>query len=699
VFSGSSGPLTVDGYTFTSVDQSVLVKDQSSSAQNGVYVLSQVSPWKLTRRYDTDTVGELAQYTEVRVSDGASNRGRVFYVSSASPTTLNSSNIQFSERIRPVSFTAAPLDVDYATSGPLPNHTLTTNPVPAVLNGTGNGALQIDGINVVAGRSVLVKDEGSPSNHNGVYTVSSAGSSSSKWKLVRRNDADQTGDLTPREEVRVGGGTSNAGKVFHVSNPSSGSITYDNSTNTAISFALQLLPTMMVPVISPDGSKIAYVNGDADSTPGLTDTGWRRGLSLLNFEQDTMTVSKKVRLLNNYSGAAEPFKWPFFESDSRSLVYVETESGEYCNASDSNRSNAAIDSNAERACADAAYGSMSPTTRGYWKGKLFSIDTSAATPSTTRVELSKLNDGDDDTGTDDFSNADHNYQPTVLPSAKGGYRWAIFTSTRAYGNQLNQSSGATPTHFTCASSMLWMAAIDDVTASSTDRSHPAFLLPGQNMAKLNDPLPHYINERGYLVPSACKGSGVSCSSNDECCGSPASAACRAPASWTPASGPPAKTCVAAGACSLEGESCSTPADCCDGTACVNFTCAPPPTYQAASFERSYEADCPDSYQPVWQLLSYYLTTGSDSKLNFSVQAANDVADLNTAPVIVLGSSDKDVVSPASPDFQDLGKALTNANSNGLNHLRLLIDFVPSTDKRTAPVLHDWEVRYTCEAAQ
>ena len=38
-------------------------------------------------------------------------------------------------------------------------------------------------------------------------------------------------------------------------------------------------------------------------------------------------------------------------------------------------------------------------------------------------------------------------------------------------------------------------------------------------------------------------------------------------------------------------------------------------------------------------------------------------------------------------------------SNGLDHLRLTIDFVPSTDKQSAPILHDWEVRYTCQPAQ
>jgi hypothetical protein len=132
---------------------------------------------------------------------------------------------------------------------------------------------------------------------------------------------------------------------------------------------------------------------------------------------------------------------------------------------------------------------------------------------------------------------------------------------------------------------------------------------------------------------------------------------------------------------------------------VNFKCAEPPSFTSASYERNYDAVCPDSYQPTWQLLSYYLTTGSDSKISFGVQTANETADLDAAPVIDVGSSDKDAVSPATPEFLDVGQALRSANSNGLNHLRLIITLLPSTDKKTAPILHAWEMRYTCEPAQ
>jgi hypothetical protein len=187
-----------------------------------------------------------------------------------------------------------------------------------------------------------------------------------------------------------------------------------------------------------------------------------------------------------------PVKWPFFESDSRSLLVVQTSSSEYCSSAST------LTNDAGKACFESIYGNMSPTTRGYWPGKIFALDTNA--PSSTLFEMSRLNDAEDST------DADKAYQPTVLPFVSGGYRWVIFTSPRSYGNQFNQKG----THFTCGASTLWIAAIADRTAAANDdRSYPAFLLPGQNIAPITQQ-DHYVNERGYLVPSPCKGAGVAC---------------------------------------------------------------------------------------------------------------------------------------------------------------------------------------------
>jgi hypothetical protein len=692
---GASGSLTVDGFTLDTVGQAVLVKNEGSAFRNGVYYLKVVSPWKLERRYDADSVAELPVNMEVRVSDGATNLGHVFYISAVSAGTFNSTKTYTfaSKAIPAVAYTAAPLVAKLATTGALTPATVTqaTN----VLTAGANGALTIDGTAVALNDVVLVKNEGTASR-NGVYSLTRLGTGSVKWQLTRTTSADEVSstELRTGMDVKVTSGSSNAGKVFYISSPAYGATFTVNSTS--IAFAETSMPSMMVPVFSPDATKVAYVNADADPVAGAGATGWRRGLSMFSFDQATLAISNKKRLRSTYSSGSNgtPMKWPFFESDSRSLLFVETDVAEYCDSTDTYPTT--VDSSIRRACYQGGYGSMSPTTRGYWAGKIYSLDTQ--NPSGTTVELAKLNDAEDS------FDADRAYQPTVLPFSAGGYRWVIFTSPRAFGNQLNakNATGTVGTHFSCAASMLWVSALTDTVAGNTDRSHPAFLLPGQKLAAITT-ANHYINERGYLVPTPCKAVGASCTSNDDCCGSdasPATAACRAPTGWTSASGPPAKTCASTGGtCSNAGGSCNSPADCCNAAACVDYKCAAPPTFTEADFTRDYAADCADEALPDWELFSYHLTTGGDSRLEFSVQTANTSAGLASAPVIDLGQSLNTVVSPADPEYKDVGAAFDAIMSNGRKYVRVTVTFVPSSNSLTAPVLHDWEMRYTCQDAQ
>lgn len=695
-----SGALTIDGFTLNTIGQAVLVKNEATTLRNGVYSLTVINPWRLARRYDADAAGEMTPNMEVRVSDGNANLGRTFYISApavGATITPNTTNITFTERVYPpVTNTAAPLAARLATTAALAPATVTM--AGNVLTAGANGALTIDGQSVALNDVVLVKDEATASR-NGVYTLTTLGTASVKWKLTRSPAADAVvaGELQPGLEVKVSQGTTNAGRVYVLSSPIYGATFTLNSTS--IGFEQTALPSMMVPVISPDGKKVAYVSADDDPVAGVANSGWRRGLSMFSFDQATRQVSSKKRLLNNYSSSSNgtPVKWPFFESDSRSLLYVETDPAEYCSAADGGN-NIVVNSDIKRACFQAVYGSMSPTTRGYWPGKIYSIDSAAANPAGTRVELAKLNDAEDSFD-DDLA-----YQPTALPFSAGGYRWVIFTSPRAFGNQLNakNATGTVGTHFTCAASMLWVSALSDTAANGTDRSNPAFLLPGQYMG-LATSVNHYINERGYLVPTACKNIAASCTTDDDCCGAattPKTAACRAPSGWAPASGPPAKTCAAiSGTCSNAGGSCNSPADCCNNAACVGYKCAAPPTYTGAIFERDYAADCGADYQPVWELLSYHLTTDKDSRLEFDVQTASTAAGLDAALLIDLGMSQNTVVKPADPEFKDVGAALDARRMNGWDFVRISVTFIPSSDSLSAPILHDWEMRYSCEPAQ
>jgi hypothetical protein len=55
------------------------------------------------------------------------------------------------------------------------------------------------------------------------------------------------------------------------------------------------------------------------------------------------------------------------------------------------------------------------------------------------------------------------------------------------------------------------------------------------------------------------------------------------------------------------------------------------------------------------------------------------------------------VSPTAPAYWDVGGTLeTAAVSRHYSNVRINMTLAPSTDGKYAPILHDWEMRYTCE---
>jgi hypothetical protein len=88
-----SGPRTVDGVSCVAGDR-VLVKDQASTAFNGIYDVAN-GAW--TRSTDFDSIDEIARGTMVIVaSEGATNPNSLWFVTSADPTAMDTSPITFS---------------------------------------------------------------------------------------------------------------------------------------------------------------------------------------------------------------------------------------------------------------------------------------------------------------------------------------------------------------------------------------------------------------------------------------------------------------------------------------------------------------------------------------------------------------------------------------------------------------------------
>jgi hypothetical protein len=87
-----SGTQTVDGRSLVALDR-VLVKDQSTASQNGIYIVS-AGPW--TRATDMDTWAEVVS-AAVFVSEGTVNGDRGFVCTSDAGGTLGSTAIAFAQ--------------------------------------------------------------------------------------------------------------------------------------------------------------------------------------------------------------------------------------------------------------------------------------------------------------------------------------------------------------------------------------------------------------------------------------------------------------------------------------------------------------------------------------------------------------------------------------------------------------------------
>jgi hypothetical protein len=307
------------------------------------------------------------------------------------------------------------------------------------------------------------------------------------------------------------------------------------------------------------------------------------------------------------------------------------------------------------------------------------------------------------------------FQPTVLSTAAAGYRWVIFTSQRAYGNQVNNYNipGATKTTASCATSQLWMAALQNATSGSTDRSFPAFWLPNQlyEPVVLSKSAVQYVNERGYLVPSACKVSGTTsasvCNVNSDCC----SGSCRID---LPASAPPTLHCQNALAnCQPTGGSCAANSDCCAEEVCNTGQCVSVTTYLPSTYSRTFSASCPAGTAVVWQNFQWNASapapngSATSAQIVFSATAAQTAAQLGSGPTITLGTanhanSNVPVGNPiANYLYVNVQNAFTAANSTtvGDSYLQVTMTFSPSSDYLQTSTLYDWNQAYDCTASE
>lgn len=304
-----------------------------------------------------------------------------------------------------------------------------------------------------------------------------------------------------------------------------------------------------MPAVSPDGSTLIENNAQLPGPPGGSDGMW-----------DSHTGQKLTGL--GLDGVM--LDMPAFAPNGSRIAYVDHAShqlGSYAwDPVTKIASNPVLlaDPGADPSLNAIAFPSVSPDAEWivYHRGTYpQSLDTrngngylylASSTQPGVEVRLANLN-GD----TYPFAAGDrdrpYNYEPTFAPLEAGGYAWVVFTSRRTYGNRLTGGKDAVK--------QLWVAAIDRDPTNGVDPSHPAFLLPGQDLSTLN--------MRGFWALDPCKPDGAMCSTGSECCNQNCvDGVCEDPDP---------------NGCSQTGNACMVSADCCDAAAeCVNGFCSEPP---------------------------------------------------------------------------------------------------------------------------
>ena len=100
--SGANAAISIDGVTLSASDK-VLVKNQATGSQNGLYTVTTVgdgsTPWVLTRSIDMDTGTEVEERDWFWASEGSTNADNGFTLTTPGAITLDSTSLTFSRTL------------------------------------------------------------------------------------------------------------------------------------------------------------------------------------------------------------------------------------------------------------------------------------------------------------------------------------------------------------------------------------------------------------------------------------------------------------------------------------------------------------------------------------------------------------------------------------------------------------------------
>lgn len=236
----------------------------------------------------------------------------------------------------------------------------------------------------------------------------------------------------------------------------------------------------LMPTFSPDGRYLVFNDYAASEA---------HGLAVMSYDVASHTATDYRILTTEPEGAMRP-GWPFMLPDNGGVVFVRTDGVDFSG-----------DGAGVMTAAAGPFGGPPPAQAPFSELSLVDVATGTVTLLAKAMGYDKPEDASSETTYLPFGKEElhHNYFPTVSPVAAGGYFWVFFDSIRHYGGF---GSGR----------QLWGAAVDISPdgAYTSDLSHPAFYLPGQEYGT--------GNHRAFAALDPCRKDGDRCTSGIDCCG-------------------------------------------------------------------------------------------------------------------------------------------------------------------------------------
>lgn len=247
--------------------QRVLVKNQTDAKQNGIYILDNDKSYFLTRNEDLDEDSEFSSNRRVHVLTGNNNQG--YY------------GLAYNEAITPA------IDVtDMYWTVVNENQYLDDCDCATTSSNTdidlSNPPLTIDGITLEKNSRILVKNQDSNKEQNGIYVVTDA-----KNKIWQRSsDLNTNLSLVPQLSTKITSGTTNSSKIFRIKLPTPSTIT--NTQSTAY-----LIDTSDIEWSEVSASGL--FNSSPDSWQKIG-TGTSNSFNLGSYSMNTNSISESKRI-------------------------------------------------------------------------------------------------------------------------------------------------------------------------------------------------------------------------------------------------------------------------------------------------------------------------------------------------------------------------------------------------------------------